>query len=420
MIKKEKIQTLLEQRIFPSEEFQDAQTYQLLLQYLVNASINGESPKESTIAIEVFNKHVPVDIHNSSTVRVYIHNLRKKLDSYYLNEGKDDTIRLTIPKGHYEVHFEKREIQSKRSRVKKSSVVLFISISLLLLSNLFWFIHNQNTVKVSARYTDLNNLVWQEFASSNFPIEIVLGDYFFLSKNQSDGLPIDYVRSAQINTPADLDYFIKKLNLPRQSFEESKHSFFGKYAPWSLFEILPPLVLAGESVILKISSELQWTDLLHHDIIFIGSFKTLRLLNNVVNNLHFTYQVKPTKLFFHGYKDQPPREYSVLKSSDTGHEIDYAIVAKVPGPNQNTIMIIISNHDIGTTSVTKYFTTPEKLEYFEENYLRHRAQSPTRYFETIFRVEGFNRTGTSTELLHFIPIDESFSFSRTAQQDSLE
>ena len=39
------------------------------------------SPKESTIAIEVFGKDLNAENFDSSSVRVYMHNLRQKLDS---------------------------------------------------------------------------------------------------------------------------------------------------------------------------------------------------------------------------------------------------------------------------------------------------------------------------------------------------
>ena len=77
-------------KILESQEFSRAQKYQRLLQYLVDASLEGEIPKEVTIAHEVFFEDNAYDTGSTTKVRVYIHNLRKKLDSYYTSEGKNN------------------------------------------------------------------------------------------------------------------------------------------------------------------------------------------------------------------------------------------------------------------------------------------------------------------------------------------
>ena len=42
---------------------------------------------------------------SEATVRVNIYHLRKKLDKYYDEEGKNDTIRISIDRGQYQVSF---------------------------------------------------------------------------------------------------------------------------------------------------------------------------------------------------------------------------------------------------------------------------------------------------------------------------
>ncbi|HOV23943.1 MAG TPA: helix-turn-helix domain-containing protein [Candidatus Marinimicrobia bacterium] len=80
--KEEKIKILID--IINSSEFQNAQKFQELLRYLVDASISGKIIKESTIAIEFFQKDKSFDPSIDSTVRTSISTLRKKLEHYYL------------------------------------------------------------------------------------------------------------------------------------------------------------------------------------------------------------------------------------------------------------------------------------------------------------------------------------------------
>ena len=75
------------EEILESNEFKEANIYRELLQYLLLCKEKGTIPKESSIAIDVFNKDLGDDPGKQTKVRVYMHNLRKKLDSYYRQEG---------------------------------------------------------------------------------------------------------------------------------------------------------------------------------------------------------------------------------------------------------------------------------------------------------------------------------------------
>ena len=90
-------------KILENDFFQERKVYTKLLNYLVQASLQGITPKEVTIAHEVFNKSADFNPAEDTTVRVHIHKLRKKLDEYYQGEGQADDIRILIPKGHYRV-----------------------------------------------------------------------------------------------------------------------------------------------------------------------------------------------------------------------------------------------------------------------------------------------------------------------------
>ena len=74
-----------------------------LLEFLVACSIEGRTPKELEIAMEVFGKGADFDPSQDSMVRVYAHNLRQKLDQYYATDGRADAGRLSLARGEYRV-----------------------------------------------------------------------------------------------------------------------------------------------------------------------------------------------------------------------------------------------------------------------------------------------------------------------------
>ena len=78
-----------------------SRSYARLLEYVAECSIKGRTPKEFEIAAEVFGKGSDFDPNQDSLVRVYMHNLRQKLDNYYAREENLGGDRLAIPRGEY-------------------------------------------------------------------------------------------------------------------------------------------------------------------------------------------------------------------------------------------------------------------------------------------------------------------------------
>lgn len=74
-----------------------------LFEYLCNKTLLGESEhiKESTLAIEVFDRSSDFDEHRDSIVRVEAHRLRKKLEKYYADESQDKRVQIVLSPGSY-------------------------------------------------------------------------------------------------------------------------------------------------------------------------------------------------------------------------------------------------------------------------------------------------------------------------------
>jgi hypothetical protein len=84
------------EHVLRSYTFSKSPVNRELLKYLVQVSLRGEKPKEYQIAAEVFGRKIGEE--KEVNVRVYMLNLRKKLQEYYRNEGKDDELVFELPK----------------------------------------------------------------------------------------------------------------------------------------------------------------------------------------------------------------------------------------------------------------------------------------------------------------------------------
>jgi TolB-like protein len=81
------------------------------LRFIVEETLAGRANllKGSTIAVEVYGRDESFDGTTDPVVRLEGRRLRRDLDSYYMEAGASDPIRISIPKGAYIPHFEWRE-----------------------------------------------------------------------------------------------------------------------------------------------------------------------------------------------------------------------------------------------------------------------------------------------------------------------
>ena len=104
--------------VLSSQAFAQADRLRRFLQYVVEHQLSESkgSPNQFSIAIDVFDRDETFDPAIDAIVRVEAGRLRSKLLEYYDEEGKGDSVRISLPKRSYAVDFQFRE------RIEKSSV----------------------------------------------------------------------------------------------------------------------------------------------------------------------------------------------------------------------------------------------------------------------------------------------------------
>lgn len=93
--------------ILTSQSFAKSPRLCAFLSYVVEKSIAGEleALTEQQLGIHVFNRSPGYNSNDDNIVRGTARILRQRLSSYYLIEGKADSIRIEIPKGAYVAQF---------------------------------------------------------------------------------------------------------------------------------------------------------------------------------------------------------------------------------------------------------------------------------------------------------------------------
>ena len=285
------------QKIADSETFSHSKVYQQLLLYLAECALKDEIPKETTIAIEVFGKDESFNRAanrpaESTLVRVNIYNLRKKLEEYYFTEGKDDALRLRIPKGNYKVEFFKKTESSGWSLRSYLNPAVWVLLALLLLSlaGSLWLWEEKATIGKTYQPVDPQHALWSDILSSPKPVLIVLGDLFVFQEYSEELGKNRVIRDMTINSAADLAAFFSTHPAFEPKVNATNYTHLIKNNAYSLKDIVPVLIGARKAFDIQVMSRLTSEDLQQNNIIFIGLFKTLGLFDQY-------FQASPFNLY---------------------------------------------------------------------------------------------------------------------------
>lgn len=390
MVKDKKHINLYLERIIKSHTFSKSPVNRELLKYLVNCSIVGESPKEFQIASDVFGKKYDRD--KEVNVRVYIHNLRKKLKEYYQNEGQEDDLIFELPKGHYSINFKHSPIKTIKKRVYRSSPILFILSILMLIGMLiFHVIFPPSPVKID---------FWNQFLSTEIPTRIVLGDHYFYRGTIPSGQR-GSMRDSRINSNSDFDSYLQNHPELIGEMEKSDLTYINNQAPLGLFYLMQLFGGGHYKIEMDYSSRIKVDDFRDRSLIFIGSFKTLQELKNTVEKLGLVYQIEESLLEY-----QTEDTTLIFDNRSTSYlSYEYATVSHFEVQDGRHVLFFLCDLDIGNMALIKYFTDQKKMKRLVKNL----QTIGTPNFKAVFEVKGENRTDFDIRLIRMDALPENIS-----------
>jgi hypothetical protein len=99
---------LLARRIAASSSFCRSTLLSNFLLYVCDRTLSGKTDEisEHQIGVNVFGRRPGYNPSEDNIVRSYARHLRQRLDQYFETEGKQEHLRLSIPRGKYVPHFE--------------------------------------------------------------------------------------------------------------------------------------------------------------------------------------------------------------------------------------------------------------------------------------------------------------------------
>ena len=403
-----KIYNGIRQKLFQSNEFKGSKNNKALLDFLLNCSLKEAVPKETTIAAEVFGREKDFHPGEDTLVRVHIHNLRKKLENYYDNEGKHDKFRIEIPKGHYALEIHKVEKKSDAEKpkanyfrdVKRLTVFVITALVTVCAALLIYNIILSNKLR-HYEVIPANNPIWSHFLKDEKKTVVVCGDHFFYNLPVPFNKRSIHIRDTWVNSPNEMS----NIYYAPDNVRISDQTYFPHSTLWSLPAITNALNAGRHTPIIRPSSNLTSTVIEEQNIIYIGNLRSLGMLNLYMRQAGFYYNNENRTLF---YIEQGDTTRFDTESNESLFHKDYAMVLKLRGPRQNSIMILASFFTIGVKEATHYLTNPELLKVVEKELAKNAKQVP-EYFKMVIEVSGIQQAGVKVKFVMAKTSDEIIS-----------
>lgn len=378
------------QQLLNSPDFRDSKRYQDLLKFLVEKSAVSDSIKEVEIAHDLFGKDASFDPGTDPLIRSYISNLRKKLEHYYLTTTDVYDYKIEIPKGQYTVNYIEAAPKKTKPKPVNKQALIYITVIFVLTAVIVYQFFNSG--KAGHGTASVPNPLWNDF-NKNSTI-IVFGDYFFLSDKEQPGERI-FIRNIKLNSHKEFEDSARKNPDLKNKFEPLEFTFLRPSATAAIPEIMRILGSSPENVTLKLASQLKWEDFNNHNIIYVGTFKTLYILDTLLSKTNIKYSANPSALTINDSGNK--KQTFTLEWRNGSYQNDYSLVLKLYGSKDNVIMFLMGFSEIGIMHALKaaadinFKTLLEKSKGGGE-------EKPFRFFEMISLTEGVDQTVFRSEL----------------------
>jgi hypothetical protein len=385
-----------------------SRVYASLLDYLINCSIEGKIPKEIEIAVDVLGRQGDFDVSQDSSVRVYIHQLRKKLRNFYAAQQKPAPFRIIIPKGQYTIAAVAAAGKADSQPAKKPwagvslSNALLLTLSLLLLMNL-WVLSRDDQSSQEVPGASAAHPLWKEILDDDMPILLVMGDYYIFGELSNNGDIARMVREFNINSPGELENWQFSDVEIMQKYLDLDLSYLPEGSAYALARIVPVLASSGKYIDITMMSDLSLIDIRSNHIVYIGYISALGKLSDIA----FTGSGLRLGRSYDELRNLETDEYYTSDAGLPGQQFrDYGLFSSFPASNETQLVLVAGMRDAGlmqtAQSVSEYFTELEILSRAEAA----DAVSPLSV-EALFEVFGMGRMNFNSKLIYTSKLDSS-------------
>ncbi|HLZ75582.1 helix-turn-helix domain-containing protein [Phenylobacterium sp.] len=374
-----------------------------LFDYLAERAAEGARPKEFEVAAAVFGRTSAFDGSQDASVRVAVHRLRRKLDDFYAGPGRDEPVRLTIPKGEYRMVAEPRpELEIAAVAVARPwRTYAIAALAVLALLNLaawalFWTTHGTERTVARAQ----GAAPWRQILQSEPPTLLVLGDYYIFGEIDEPAGVDRLIRQYSINSAADLDDWLMDNPKAMGRYRDLDLYYLPVGAAFALRSIVPVIArdsAHGQNLHVVMASDLTPEMLKRNNIIYLGYLSGLGVLRDPVF-AGSRFSVGET---YDELQDNVSHRHFVSQgggpSQGDVNRRDYGYVAAFKGPAGNRIVVIAGARDTGLQEAADAMANPDALKALAK------GAAGADNFEALYEAEGIGRSSLGGKLIVAAP-----------------
>jgi hypothetical protein len=354
----------LARRIVASRSFARSALLSRFLLYVCEREITGKivEVSEHQIGVHVFGRRADYNAGEDNIVRNYARQLRQRLDQYFLEEGSDETLRLSIPRGHYVPVYSaclfrpspslvvpEREPESGAvsletvvapalpippARRWHSLAFVLVSLTLLTVLAVAW------THRVSAYAADSSHPLWAGIFSQNRPTLIVPSDDGIVMIQNLTGhlVPLsEYINHDYLSLPG-------RQNIDTQNMKDLDAQRYTNVTDLNAVLRFSKLSEAnGGQLVVRFSRDVRMQDLKDANVILLGSSFSnpwAELFEKSLN-FQFSYQPHPNASLIvnrHPLAGERP----IYENDATGpSHLTYAVIGLTPNLNGTGWVLLV-------------------------------------------------------------------------------
>ncbi len=412
--------TRLVRRVVASRHFAKAIQLQRILIYICDKTLADPSVviREHDIGCNVLGRRADFNPHEDNIVRVQVSHLRRKLDEYFAAEGRDEPLRISIPKGSYIARFTVQAVEAEppiepqpvedRPAARRRAWAYLLVPALL------------TALVLSSGY-----LVWNRYGA--------LPEAPFLSRIFSTGQTTNIVAADTclvmmqdiLDTDISLAQYLSKdfpRNLLQQAPEGPLRSALAlisgrQYTSLADINIASKLMeLSGRTknkASIRYARFLNARDFKTDSFILIGSRRGIPWVELFESQVNFALEEDPEtkRYFFRNKAPKPGEALRYAQSIESGSVTEtYADIELLPNLGNNGHVLILSGIGMEATEAAgELVSSPRFSEILRRTLGASSSGQSIPYFEILLRIRAVAGTPGNSEVLAYRVIQPHIS-----------
>jgi hypothetical protein len=189
----------------------------------------------------------------------------------------------------------------------------------------------------------------------------------------------------------------------------------------ALKQILPIIEQSPQGYSIKLASEFSTADFKTHDVIYLGTVKTLYTFRKFLHIFGIERVATSTyeKIIIHGEKIDSIQTFLAGGQRSVDYVKDHPIIAKGAGPEGSTILMLMGFTENGAIAAPRAACDSTLLQAIKSKYPNVAMPDPLN-FTLVLETEGLAQAVFATNIELFLVNKPLVSFAGTAQKDSSE